>query len=189
MADVYLREPGWNVRGITRNPTSAGALAWKTKGVEVVKADLDDEESLIAAFAGADAIFSTTDFWGPMFNPATKSKVKSGQTINEWCYEYEVQQGKNIANAAATVKGLEQFIVSSLCDASKWSKGKYTWVYHFDSKAHIVDFIKANLSELASKMSVVELGVYMSNSKTIVPKKVWSSTFRNSMLTSALEAS
>jgi len=64
-----------------------------------------------------------------MYNPATKSKLKPGQTINEYAYDYEVKQGKNIADAAATVEGLDRLIVSALCDATKWSKGKYTVRY------------------------------------------------------------
>jgi len=163
VANVYSKEAGWKVRGISRNPDKA--QAWKDKGVEVVKGDLDDKDSLIAAFKGADAIFSVTDFWGPFYNPANHQKLKEGQTINEFCYEYELQQGKNVADAAATVDGLERLVVSALCDAKKWSKEKYTWVYHFDSKAHIVDYINEKHPEMAAKMSIVQMGIYMSNWK------------------------
>jgi hypothetical protein len=178
VAEVYSKEPGWKVRGITRNPSSPAAEAWKAKGVEVVQADLDNTQSLIAAFKGADAIFSTTDFWGPFFNPATQSKLKPGQTINEYVYEYEVQQGKNIADAAATVEGLDSLIVSALCDATKCSKGKYTWVYHFDSKAHIVDYINEKYPDMAKKMSIVQVGSYMSNIHQSGPKKQADGTYR-----------
>jgi len=178
VAEVYSKESGWKVRGITRNPSSSAAEAWKAKGVDVVQADLDNPQSLIAAFKGADAIFSTTDFWGPMFNPATKSKLKPGQTINEYAYDYEVKQGKNIADAAATVEGLDRLIVSALCDATKWSKGKYTWVYHFDGKAHIVDYIREKYPDMAKKMSIVQMGCYMSNSKQSGPKKQADGTYR-----------
>lgn len=128
--------------------------------------DLNDTASLVAAFKGANAIFSTTDFWGPFYNPATQKLLKEGQTINEYCYDLELQQGKNIADAAATVDGLDRYVVSALCDASKWSKGKYTWNYHFDSKARIVDYIREKYPQLAAKMSVVQLGSYMDNWKS-----------------------
>ena len=163
MADVFAKEKGWKVRGITRNPDKAQSRVGK--GVEVVKGDLDDKESLVEAFKGADAIFTNTDFWGPFHNPTTRAKVKPGQTINEYCYDYELQQGKNVADAAATVDGLERFVVSAVCDAKKWSKGKYTWVYHFDAKAKIVEYIKKTYPELAAKMSVVQIGAYMTNWK------------------------
>jgi hypothetical protein len=178
VAEVYSKEAGWKVRGITRNTSSPAAEAWKAKGVEVVQGDLDDTKSLIAAFKGADAIFSTTDFWGPFFNPATQTKVKSGQTVNEYVYEYELQQGKNIADAAATVEGLDRLIVSALCDAKKASKGKYSWVYHFDSKAHYVDYINEKYPDLAKKMSIVQVGSYMSNIKQAGPKKQADGSYR-----------
>jgi hypothetical protein len=54
-------------------------------------------------------------------------------------------------------------VVSSLCDASKWSKGKYRGVYHFDSKAHAVEYVRELYPELGAKMSVVQLGSYLSN--------------------------
>lgn len=116
----------------------------------------------MAAFKGADAIFSNTDFWTQFFNPGTREKLKSGQTINEYCYDLEVQQGKNVADAAATVGSLDRFILSALCGAKKLSKGKYTQVYHFDSKANIVEYVREKHPKLAAKMSVVQVGVYMS---------------------------
>ena len=163
MADVFAKEEGWKVRGITRNPDKAQSRVCKE--VEVVKGDLDDKESLVEAFKGADAIFTNTDFWGPFHNPATRAKVKPGQTINEYCHDYELQQGKNVADAAATVDGLERFVVSAVCNAKKWSKGKYTWVYHFDAKAKIVEYIEETYPKLAAKMSVVQIGAYMTNWK------------------------
>lgn len=76
-----------------------------------------------------------------------------------------MQQGKNVADAAATVEGLDRFIISALCNASKLSKGKYTGVYHLDSKAKAVEYIREKYPELAAKMSIVQIGSYMSNWK------------------------
>lgn len=81
----------------------------------------------------------------------------------EYCYEQELQQGKNIADAAAQVEGLERFIVSSLVEARKWSLGKYKGVYHFDSKAQAVNYVKETYPELAKSMSTVLVGGYMEN--------------------------
>ena len=171
VAELYAKESGWKVRGISRDPSKA--QSWTAKGVEVVKGDLNDQESLVAAFKGADAIFSNTDFWAQFYNPATREKLKPGQSINEYCYDLEVQQGKNVVDAAATVKNLDRFILSAVGNAKELSKGKYTQVYHFDAKAKYVDYVRERHPELARKMSVVHIGIYMSNWKAIgKPTKV-----------------
>ena len=167
MASLYAQEAGWKVRGISRDPSKAES--WTAKGVEVVKGDLNDKESLVSAFKGADAIFSNTDFWTQFHNPATREKVKPGQTLNEYCYDFEVQQGKNVADAAATVENLDRFILSALSYTKKLSKEKYTHVYHFDAKAAIVEYVREQHPKLAAKMSVVQAGMYMSN-WTLMPK-------------------
>lgn len=68
-----------------------------------------------------------------------------------------------MADAAAKTEGLERFVVSSLVDARMWSKGKYETVYHFDSKARAVAYVREVYPELAAKMSVVVVGAYLSN--------------------------
>ena len=171
MANVFLNESGWKIRAISRNP--AKAQAWADKGVEVVKGDLDDKDSLISGFKGANAIFAVTDFWHPLLDPANKAKLKSGQTMNEFAYDYEVQQGKNIADAAATVDSLERFVFSSLSKTKYWSKGKFTHVYHFDSKAEVVDYIKQELPKLWEKTSIFQPAMFMTNwTNGLKPMKV-----------------
>jgi hypothetical protein len=101
-------------------------------------------------------------------NPASKDKLAEGQTINEYSYEVELQHGRNIATAASTIPTtLSLFIFSSLSAAKKLSHGKYTWVYHFDSKAAIVEHIERDYPELASKMSCVQIGFYADNWKKL----------------------
>lgn len=175
MADVFLDEPNWRVRGLTRDPSKPAAQALTARGVEMVGADLDRPETLTAAFAGAHAIYAITDFWQPYFNPANKEKLKEGQIMNEFCFDLEVRHGENMANAAAKVETLERYVWSSLSNAKKWSKGKYTWVYHFDGKAKVTDYIKDALPELAKKMSVLQIGLYATHwqaSPFLAPKKV-----------------
>lgn len=75
-------------------------------------------------------------------------------------------QGKNIAKALmSTIDTLELLVFSSLPDVTKWSGGKYTWVYHFDSKAHIYDFIKETYPKLEEKTSQLFMGSFMDNWK------------------------
>ena len=141
----------------------------------MVRGDLDDPDSLTAAFSGAHAIYAITDFWQQFYNPASREKLKEGQIMNEFCFDLEVQQGKNMADAAAKVKTLERYVCSSLSDVRKWSKGKYTWVYHFDAKAKVVEYIKDELPELAKKMSVLQIGLYATHWQAapfLAPQKV-----------------
>jgi hypothetical protein len=133
----------------------------------MVQADINDVNSLKNAFAGADIIFGNTAFSNAFVQPtaADIAKLKQGQSLREWCYELEVQQGKNIADAVASVPGLQLFIWSTLSHASKWSKGTYSGIYHFDSKAIVVDYIREKYPETASKMSLLQLGLFITNWK------------------------
>lgn len=83
--------------------------------------------------------------------------------MQEPSYAKEVQQGKNIADAVAATDGLELFVWSSLSAATKWSKGKYKKTFHFDSKAHVVDYIHHQHPLLAKKMSILQMGLFANN--------------------------
>lgn len=45
-----LKEGTWKIRGITRNVNSNAAKALTAQGVEMVAADINDEQSLVKAF-------------------------------------------------------------------------------------------------------------------------------------------
>jgi nucleoside-diphosphate-sugar epimerase len=163
VASVFLKEPGWKVRALTRNTSSAKSLALAAQGAEVVQADLDRPGTLTAAFEGANAIFAVSDFWGLYADPASKNKAKPGQPLSLWVAEHETQQLKNIIDAAAKVPDLERFILSSLSDATKWSKGKYIHVYHFDSKAKAEEYGRQTYPELWKRTSIYQAGLFLSN--------------------------
>jgi NmrA-like family len=165
VASVFLNTPGWKIRGVTRDPSKPAAKALEAKGIEIVKGDANDVASLKAAVAGADVVFGNTVF-SEVFSAPTAGdyeKLRPGQTLREWCYELEYNQGKNIADAVASVNGLELFIWSSLSAAKKWSSGKYAGVFHFDSKADVVEYIHNSLPELAEKMSILQMGLFINN--------------------------
>ena len=171
----FISEPGWHIRGLTRDQNSQKATKLKENGVEPVTADVNDPTSLLPAFSTATAIYAITDFWGPFLDPKNQSRPKQGQTINEWSYEHELQQAKNIIDAAAKVDSLEHFIWSGLNSPKKWSKGKYTWVYHFDGKAAATSYIEKTYPELWKKTSVLMMGQYLSNHLSLPilqPRKV-----------------
>ncbi len=111
-------------RALTRNVNSDKAKALSQMGAEVVKADLDDYESLKKSFAGAYGVYAVTNFW-EHFSP-----------------EKEIAQAKSIAKAAKEAN-VKHVIWSSLDDTRKWIplsdnrmptlKEKYK-VPHFDAK-------------------------------------------------------
>lgn len=115
---------GFSVRALTRTPDSDKAQALAAMGVEVVAADLDDEASLVAAFAGAYGAFCLTNFW-EHFSP-----------------DKEIAQAGNLARAAKSA-GVSHVIWSTLEDVRDFVPldddrmptllGKYK-VPHFDAK-------------------------------------------------------
>jgi hypothetical protein len=164
VANTFLSLEGWKVRGVTRDPSSLAAQALAENGVDIVKGDLDDKQSLFPAFEGATVIFANTDFFGHLFGALTKTL--EGRTPRQYAYDREVEQGINIAEVAAsprTLKTLERFVLSSLSDARKWSHGKYTEVYHHNSKTDIIQSIRTKFPDLAARMSTVQIGHYVRN--------------------------
>eukprot|EP01006_Ploeotia_vitrea_P047782 TRINITY_DN67162_c5_g3_i1.p1 TRINITY_DN67162_c5_g3~~TRINITY_DN67162_c5_g3_i1.p1 ORF type:complete len:411 (-),score=193.36 TRINITY_DN67162_c5_g3_i1:49-1281(-) len=112
VVEYLLKDGGYKVRGLTRNVESDKAKALAVKGVEVVKADLHDVESVTKALDGAWGFFLLTQFWEKLD------------------YDDEVQQGKN-AVAAAKAAGVEFVVASTLIS----SKELYDIsVPHFDAK-------------------------------------------------------
>jgi len=127
LANAILSDPngGFAVRAITRKTDGDKARALAAKGAEVVKADLDDVESLKKAFAGAYGVYAVTNFW------------------EHFSGEKEKAQAKNIAEAAKAA-GVKHVIWSTLEDTRKLMSAddkrmpmlqeKYR-VPHFDAKA------------------------------------------------------
>lgn len=135
---TFSSNPEYHVRALTRSTTSDRAkdLLTKHPDIEFVTADLDDVSTLEAAFKDVSVIFANTDFWSICI-PANADKPAPGQPLNEWAYEQEIRQGKNILDAAAKVPSLERVVYSNLADVRKWSGGKYDYVLHFQSKAEV----------------------------------------------------
>lgn len=114
----------FNVRALTRNVDSDKAAELTRQGAEVVRADLDDVESLREAFHGSYGAFCVTNFW-EHFSP-----------------ERELTQAKNMAQAAKEA-GLQHVVWSTLEDTRQWVPldddrmptlmGNYK-VPHFDAK-------------------------------------------------------
>ncbi|KAF7556050.1 hypothetical protein G7Z17_g1749 [Cylindrodendrum hubeiense] len=183
VSEVFLKEGSWHVRGTTRDPSKPSSQVWADKGVELVQADLNDASSLKTAFAGSTVIYGVTDFWGVTIDPKIHEKAAStGTPVNVLAYEVEVQQGRNIIDAAnATIDTLDRFVLSTLSPTSKWSNGKYTHNYHFDAKWEAVKYLKATYPELAKKTSYLQVALYVTNWKALAglgrPEKQPDGTF------------
>lgn len=71
------RNGSFMARAITRDPHKDAAKALAAKGAEVVKADLDDLNSLKRAFANAYAVYGVTNFWEHFSASKEKSQAKN----------------------------------------------------------------------------------------------------------------
>ncbi|OAP55331.1 hypothetical protein AYL99_10304 [Fonsecaea erecta] len=130
----------FSIRAITRDPSKPAAQKLTKMGCECVSADLDDKDSVIHALQGAYAVYAVTNFW----------EKKSAAA--------EIQQGKNIADAAKQC-GVQHLIWSSLMNVTELSGGKLSKVAHFDSKAAVEAYIR----QLGVPATFFMPGFYMSN--------------------------
>ncbi|KUI33890.1 nucleoside-diphosphate sugar epimerase [Mycobacterium sp. IS-1496] len=76
MARALLDDGEFAVRALTRDPGSAKATALTQAGAQVVAADLDDEASLDAAFAGVHGAFVVTNYWAPVAPDDRRSRAQ-----------------------------------------------------------------------------------------------------------------
>jgi len=165
VVSAFKNDPEYHIRAITRNPQSTAAQALSSQGIEVVKADANDLESLKAAFAGSHIIFGVTNFFEPFATSGPEKAV-----------EVEVQQGINLARAAAATETLEHYVWSTLPDAKTVSGGKYV-VPHFDGKNRVDEYIRSN-SDLLRKTTFFWVTFYHSNYAFPMYKPYWIPTAR-----------
>jgi uncharacterized protein YbjT (DUF2867 family) len=114
----HLRERGFPVRALTRNPDKPAARELVGKGAEVVRGDMEDIASLRTALEGVHGVFAV-------------------QTPYEAGVEGEIRQGKNLADAA------QRSGVSHLVYTSVGAADQHTGIPFFDSKYQIEEHIRA----------------------------------------------
>jgi uncharacterized protein YbjT (DUF2867 family) len=107
------------VRALARRTDSDAARALTELGADVVAADLDDPESLRAAFTGVDAVFAMT-------TPGHDQRT-----------DLEVTHGHAIADAAAAAS-VPHVVYSSVGGAER-----HTGIPHFDSKRDVEEYLIA----------------------------------------------
>jgi uncharacterized protein YbjT (DUF2867 family) len=111
-----LRERGFPVRALTRDPSHEKARSLVGQGTEVVRGDLEDPASLTRALDGVDGVYSVQDWQGGV--------------------ETEVRQGKNVIDAARRSR------VSHLVYSSVGGADQNTGIPHFDSKWQIEQHLR-----------------------------------------------
>src|SRR5437667_6244610 len=114
----HLLKGRWRVRALTRNPGGRAAQELSQRDVEVVQGDMDNIESLKGAMKGVHGVYSVQDFWS----------VGAKR---------EVQQGKNLADAALAA-GAAHFVYSSVGGAER-NPG----ISHWESKWEIEKYIRS----------------------------------------------
>jgi uncharacterized protein YbjT (DUF2867 family) len=110
---------GFHVRGTSRDPESAASRAWRDRGVEVVRADFREPESLSAAMKGVDAVF------------AMSTPFEAGEAA-------ETAQGIALVDAAKAT-GVGHFVYTSVANADR-----ATGIPHFDSKWEVEQHLAAS---------------------------------------------
>lgn len=113
-----LLERNFLVRAFVRHPDKPGAKELAERGAEVVQGDFEDRTSLDRAMTGVYGVFSVQDYYS------------AGA-------EREVQQGKNVADAALKA-GVKHLVYSSVGSAHR-----DTGIPHFQTKWQIEEHIRS----------------------------------------------
>ncbi len=108
---------GFKLRGMTRKPDGEAAKALKSMGVELVRGDLDDADSLKAALGGSWGVFAVQNTW-------------------EAGVEGEELQGKRIARLAREM-GVYHYVYSSVGSAHR-----KTGIPHFENKWRVEELVR-----------------------------------------------
>ncbi|KAL4779774.1 nmrA family transcriptional regulator [Aspergillus varians] len=128
----------FHVKAVTRDPLKPAAIDLSQLGAELIKADLDDQDSLRTALHGADVVFLVTNFMETMDHAR------------------ETRQGMNVADICKEI-GVKHLIWSSLPHIQKLTNGKYTAAVHFDGKAKVDEHIRS----LGIPHTFIYIGTYI----------------------------
>ncbi|MFD7256798.1 NmrA/HSCARG family protein [Streptomyces sp. NPDC059874] len=102
----HLLRDGWQVRVLTRDPKGARATALARAGAQVVRAQMEDLDSLTTAAEGAWGLFSV------------QPTVGSPGTAPDFTTEDEVRWGVNVAEAAHAAD-IGHFVFTSVAGADR----------------------------------------------------------------------
>ena len=119
-----LLERGRRVRAFVRDPESAGALALRAEGAELVVGDLDDPGSVKAALDGSDSVFLMLT-------------MMEGVHITAAGIAAERRRGELVIDLARD-SGIDHLVYSSLRGA-----GEDSGVEYYAAKTHLEEYIDA----------------------------------------------
>lgn len=133
VAQALITDGRWHVRALTRDPASHGSRLLSVAGAEVVRADMDDLDSLQHGMQGAYGVFSVqgTDQGG----------------------DIETARGIDVAEAARFAQ-VTHFVYSSVGGAERT-----TGIGHFDSKWRVEEYVRA----IGLPASIVRPTFFMEN--------------------------
>ena len=112
----HMLPKNWKLRALVFKAGEATVQNLRSQGIEVVRGNLEDPASLEPATRGAYGVYSVQDFWS----------VGAKR---------EVQQGKNLADAARKA-GVEHFVYSSVGGAER-NSGIDHWESKWEVEKHI----------------------------------------------------
>lgn len=115
---------GWRVKALVRDPNTDKSEALAARGIELVRGDLADIQSLQAAMAGAYGVFSVQP----------SSGQGAAYSVTD---ENEIQYGKAIADIAVA-NDIHHLVYSSVNAAGPTK----TEMGHFDTKSEIEEYIR-----------------------------------------------
>lgn len=143
VASALIKTGNYKVIGITRNPNKKELAHLKKQGVEIRQADMNDKYSLTSVLRDVDAVFSVQNFW------------EAGK-------DREIEQGKNVVNAAKEV-GVKFLLYSSVGGADRKS-GLNAW----DSKWAIEEYLRTS----GLPHCVLRPVYFMDNFKTLLKTEI-----------------
>jgi len=129
-----MASTGWKLRALVFKADGAAVQKLVDQNIEVVRGNLEDPVSLEPAVRGTYGVFSVQDFWS----------VGAKR---------EVQQGKNLADAAKKA-GVEHFVYSSVGGAERNSR-----IDHWESKWEIENYIR----KLGLRATMLRPAAFMEN--------------------------
>ena len=111
-----LTSKKWHAVALTRDPDSPRARLLANRGVEVIKGDMDDSDSLRTAIRGSHGVFSVQN------ESTIQNEIEQGRRVVEICVEERVNH----------------LIYTASCGAKEPNRGVDYW----DSKRLIIDAVR-----------------------------------------------
>lgn len=134
-----LRSKGWSVRALVRDLDSDKAGSLSANGVELVRGDLSDSESMRSAMTGVHGVFSVqpSSGQGAVYGVSDEDEIRYGTTIADLAVEADVQ---HLVYTSVNAAGPEK-----------------TGMGHFDSKSEI----EAHIRSLPIKSTIIRPAGFM----------------------------